>query len=183
MRKFIATLLFMPFICAFTNAQTEELLIEVKYDRFKDSTSIATAEKYNNRMFSKMWGIQPRLFVGITYSGKTPPKGGVFVDLVFHSINDSWRYLNSYDLYCLADDKPIEMPETKRSGEVKKGLFVIETIYCKLSYETFEQLCKASKLEFKLAHKEFAVSEEEQIALKQLKQVYEEQVKKHEKEK
>ena len=182
MRKFIAALLFMLSVCAFTNAQTEELLIEVKYDRFRDSTSISPGEKYMNIVFSRM-GKQPQLFAGIEYKGKIPPGLGVMVDLAFFSVNDSWEYLKSHDVFCLADDQSIELPETNHSGEVRSSGKVIEIINFIVSYETFELLCKASKLEFKLYLTEFKLSEKEQTVLKQLKQVYEEEVKKHEKEK
>ncbi|MCK4828788.1 hypothetical protein KA005_74375 [bacterium] len=182
MRKFVATLLFMLSVCAFINAQTEELPIEVKHDRFKDWTSITLGQNYMTIMFSKMRK-QPQLMPSISYKGKTPPGLGVTVNLGFFSVNDSWKYLKSHDLYCLADDQPIELPETNHRGEVMSSGSVLEVIHFDVSYETFEVLCKASKLEFKLHLTEFKLSEKEQTVLKQFKQVYEEEVKKHEKEK
>ena len=151
-------------------------MVVAKYDRFKESTTITLSEQRMQRFIS-ISNLRPYLIASITFKGKVPTDSTPTVGLVLVSINESWKYLKNHELYALVNDKPMTMPETKHNGQVWSGGDVLESVSFVLAWDKFCKLCEAQKIEFKLGTKEFEIARVERVALRKVREMYEEMLK------
>jgi hypothetical protein len=128
--------------------------IQIKYDRFKDKTTVQTDPKK-----TRGTKFQPALVLIGSYGGQSPSKPGV-CDLALALQASSWEYLRCHSVACLADGKPVELPPPKHDGHVRRG-YVLEFIIMMVPFNTIEQLSKSEKVELKICNTEFTLTKEE----------------------
>ena len=120
------------------------------------------------------------LITAITFPGKEPsdPFPMVTCTFMFIGSTEPWTFLDNHDLYCLVDGERVEMPETAHKGEILPPLFdwdveaVTEYVSFILSWEEFNKLCDAHKVEFKLGSREFQAEVIEFALWRQIRQTY-----------
>lgn len=131
----------------------------VKYDKFKDRTSIG---------FSRF-----ALGRGINFGIST------YIDqdktsyyLIFRSTNDKWRFLRNRSLIFLADGKRIDMGSGRRTSGINssRSRYSGVTVWERLSYpidrETLEQLGKSETIELQLGFIERKIEKSSKRAIK-----------------
>ena len=147
----IAVVIFYPY-----NSFAE---IEIKYDRFKDRTSVWTDPKKTGGT-----NLQPALVLMGNYPGKIPSIPKV-CELAFALKGSNWAYLHCHSLSCLADGSPVELPPSKHDGRVGRG-YVMEYISLMIPFSIIEQLSKSEKVEFKLCNTEITLTKNDMRDLK-----------------
>ena len=175
MKKLLLVIIFLLIGSAnFIHSQSP--MVEAKYDRFTELTTITLSEERVMEFISTSY-LRPRLIATITFKGKVPTDSTPSVGLILVSINESWKYLKNHELYALVNDKPMTMPETEHQGQTWADGDVIESIIFVLDWDRFCKLCEAQKVEFKLGTKEFKIAAVERGALKMVRKKYEEMLK------
>jgi hypothetical protein len=141
--------------------------IEIKYDRFKDKTTVQTDPKRTAGT-----ALQPALVLIGRYDGQTPSRPAECT-LAFAVRTSSWAYLRCHSVDCLADGKPVALPSSKHDWKVGKG-YVFEFISIIVPFTIMEQLSNCQKVEFKICNTEFSISKYELEDLKTFVEAFKE---------
>ena len=135
----VLTFIFLPSI----NAQN---LVKKEYDRFSKTTTIIgdPAVLYNRGENPEK---NPVLLLSINCKGETVNQSTIEnIYFGFICVNKKWRYLDNYDVRCLADDSVVVIPKMTRNGDVLEGGDVNEVIWTKISYDILKILEVVRKL-------------------------------------
>lgn len=127
--------------------------VTVRYDRFKDTTTIRYAGGF-------LKDVVPRMsFDVFAFANGQDVSRVDAVALVLTSDSDDWVFLRSANVLrvIIDDGKPLDLGEMKRQGEVYKGK-VIETLSLRIPFATFKKVAQASKVEMQVSRTEFQLS-------------------------
>lgn len=160
MKRFFIVLMIVFFLGVVAGADYR--YVEKKYDRFTDKVIVQTIPQVMSQEVSPSF--KPVIAVKATIKGSTPN-----VTVMFIKFNKDWKYQNCHKIYCLCNDKPLRMPESKHRGNVRAGGTVSEIIYMLgVSMDLLEELCTADNLEFKICNDKFKLHSAEMIMLKEI---------------
>jgi len=146
--------------------------VQVQYDRFKQKTVVAIGPKFGET--------HPTLYVLSAFDGESLSKRPDVVAFMFSAKSESWQYLDCHTTSLLVDGKPLPL-ETEHDGSVMSGGDVIEYIKSMITFEKFQQIASAKKVEVQICNTEFSLSDEDMNDLKQFVNLITPKTKNHKK--
>jgi hypothetical protein len=129
--------------------------VEVKFDRFKNQTTVnfPSVKRLVARADSHL---TPEWFA--SFAGQTPSTIPSILSLTFWKYNKTWQYLRCHSLAILADGASVQLPPAKHDGDVRQG-YVSERITVIVSLATARKLSESHLVEFKVCNTEGRFSE------------------------
>ncbi len=147
----------------------DKVFAEKRADRFKGTSTIVPNGEgirliYNSTDKGKY---RPFLIPSLEWKGELSFLAPVLISFV--SYTEDWKYLDVRKIYCLVDGKPLGPFKCERIAEVLSGGSVNEMLVFNMDWNDFMKVCDAKKVEFKIGLTEFALSSNEKLVTRHVR--------------
>lgn len=174
----IATLFLLPLVALVQNAPTAEQMkatakkfkswrhFEVKYDKFKDRTSVKAGPFSTDTSFRSL-DSGPGVTASFIFKGDSLSESVDAYLLTFALTSRRWRFLNDPELYIIADGERLFTGTALHDGRVNYNS-VSEVVTVEVSGEVFRKVANARAVEMKMGSNEFKLKDKPLRAFRDL---------------
>ena len=144
--------------------------LDVRYDKFKDMTFIATKDLKILGLDTVSPKRRNQLTLNVSYScrGNTQNCYPQAMEVLFSAKTSFWQYMNTHGLIFIIDGKRMAVPKATWDGKVMAADDLREFVDCQMSAESILRMAAAREVEGQLGFTNFTVSQENLAALRLL---------------
>lgn len=166
MKKKVFAAVVISILCLTVSIKGQEAKpgeVEVKYDRFKDSTLISIepiplfGTERNGLELSVVYG----------FSGQTPPATKTLIGFQFFSMSDRQKFALDRELIFLVDGERVRVGAMSLDTATVINGVVFEAMHIGMSYSTFSKLANGKKVEGQVGATEFELKTEHLKSLRE----------------